>query len=31
MIGMAMAIVENGTTQQDWLSMLKGYSLAMDE
>ena len=31
MIGMAMAIVENGTTQQDWLSMLKGYSLAMGE
>ena len=31
MIGMAMAIVENGTTNQDWLSMLKGYSLAMGE
>ena len=31
MIGMAMAIVENGTANQDWLSMLKGYSLAMGE
>ena len=31
MIGIAMAIVENGTTNQDWLSMLKGYSLAMGE
>ena len=31
MIGMAMAIVENGTTNQDYLSMLKGYSLAMGE
>ena len=29
MIGMAMAIVENGTTQQDWLSMLKGWEMAM--
>ena len=31
MIGMAMAIVECGTTNQDGLSMLKGYSLAMGE
>ena len=31
MIGMAMAIVENGTTNQDWLSMLKGFSLATGE
>ena len=31
MIGMALAIVENGTTQQDWLSMLKGFSLATGE
>ena len=29
MIGMAMAIVENGTTQQDYLSMLKGWEMAM--
>ena len=31
MIGIAMAIVENGTTNLDYLSMLKGFSLAMDE
>ena len=31
MIAMAMAIVECGTTQLDYLSMLKGYSLAMSQ
>jgi len=31
MIAMAMAIVECGTTQLDYLSMLKGFSLAMGE
>ena len=31
MIGIAMAIVENGTTNLDYLSMLKGFSLAMGE
>ena len=30
MIGMAMAIVENGTTNLDYLSMLKGYEIAME-
>ena len=28
MIGIAMAIVENGTTNLDYLSMLKGYEMA---
>ncbi len=28
MIGIAMAIVENGTTNQNYLSMLKGYEMA---
>ena len=31
MIGIAMAIVECGTANQDYLSMLKGFSLAMGE
>ena len=31
MIGIAMAIVECGTTQLDYLSMLKGYSLAISQ
>ena len=30
MIGMAMAIVENGTTNLDYLSMLKGWEMARD-
>ena len=30
MIGIAMAIVENGTTNLDYLSMLKGYEMAME-
>ena len=30
MIGIAMAIVENGTTNLDYLSMLKGYEMAND-
>ena len=30
MIGIAMAIVENGTTNLDYLSMLKGYEMASD-
>ena len=30
MIGIAMAIVENGTTNLDYLSMLKGYEIAME-
>ena len=30
MIGIAMAIVENGTTNLDYLSMLKGYAMAME-
>ena len=29
MIGIAMAIVECGTANQDYLSMLKGWELAM--
>ena len=29
MIGMAMAVVECGTANQDWLSMLKGFELAV--
>jgi hypothetical protein len=28
MIGIAMAIVENGTTNLDYLSMLKGWEMA---
>jgi hypothetical protein len=31
MVGMAMAIVECGTANLDYLSMLKGFSLAMGE
>ena len=31
MLGMAMAISENGTANLDYLSMLKGFSLAMGE
>ena len=30
MIGIAMAIVENGTTNLDYLSMLKGWEMAME-
>ena len=30
MIGIAMAIVENGTTNIDYLSMLKGFEMACD-
>ena len=30
MLGMAMAIVENGTTNLDYLSMLKGWEMAME-
>lgn len=30
MLGMAMAIVENGTANQDWLSMLKGFEMAVE-
>ena len=30
MIGIAMAIVENGTTNLDYLSMLKGWAMAND-
>ena len=30
MLGIAMAVVECGTANQDYLSMLKGYSLAME-
>lgn len=30
MIGIAMAIVENGTTNLDYLSMLKGFEMACD-
>ena len=30
MIGMAMAIVECGTANQDWLSMLKGFEMAVE-
>ena len=30
MIGIAMAIVENGTANLDYLSMLKGYEMAND-
>ena len=31
MLGIAMAVVECGTASQDYLSMLKGYSLALCE
>ncbi|MBO4839675.1 MAG: hypothetical protein J5524_01085 [Bacteroidaceae bacterium] len=31
MLGIAMAVVECGTASQDYLSMLKGFSLAMGE
>ena len=31
MLGIAMAVVECGTANQDYLSMLKGFSLATDQ
>ena len=31
MLGIAMAVVECGTANQDYLSMLKGYSLALNK
>ena len=31
MVGMAMAIQENGTTSIDWFAMLRGWQLCRDE